>query len=125
VNAKHPEVYGLYDVETLRIEARELGDASDPQQWRKAWFTDQGFGIRSMDDRVIGYAGKFDKAPRSFTTNDGKGKFIWSTADEGRVILEGTLGGQSVSARLRRIDTSKLMLNDRGFHWISEFPFNR
>jgi uncharacterized membrane protein YphA (DoxX/SURF4 family) len=125
VNATHPEVYGLYDVETLRVGAREIGEASDPQRWRKAWFSDRGFGHRSMDDRSTGYPGKFVTGARTFAVNEGKGKLVWSAAEEGRVTLEGTLGGQSISARLRRIDTSKLQLNNRGFHWISEFPFNR
>jgi hypothetical protein len=34
------------------------------------------------------------------------------------------MGGSVLAVGLRRVDTSKLLLISRGFHWISEYPFN-
>jgi hypothetical protein len=31
----------------------------------------------------------------------------------------------AVTARMRRIETEKMLLVTRGFHWINERPFNR
>jgi hypothetical protein len=41
------------------------------------------------------------------------------------LILEGTFDGAPALIRLRKADLSKYQLPNRGFHWISEFPFNR
>jgi hypothetical protein len=35
------------------------------------------------------------------------------------------MGSQKVHMRLQLVDRSKFMLVSRGFHWVSEFPFNR
>ena len=38
--------------------------------------------------------------------------------------LEGTMDGQKIRARLRRMDESRFMLVSRGFHWVNEYPIN-
>jgi hypothetical protein len=43
----------------------------------------------------------------------------------GRLTLEGTLDGRKVRASLHRIETPRFQLKTRGFHWVSEYPFNR
>jgi hypothetical protein len=49
----------------------------------------------------------------------------WSRSDPDHLVIECTIGGIPVSARLRKVGISKFLLVNRGFHWISEFPFNR
>ena len=39
--------------------------------------------------------------------------------------LDGSVAGAVSSVRLKRFDSSKSLLMTRGFHWISEVPFNR
>lgn len=39
--------------------------------------------------------------------------------------MQGTLGNDALMIRMRRIGTAKFLLLSRGFHWISEVPFNR
>jgi hypothetical protein len=55
----------------------------------------------------------------------GTGSLAWTLPDSDHVVVEGKINGDSLYARLRRVDTSKLLLNSRGFHWINENPFNR
>jgi hypothetical protein len=43
----------------------------------------------------------------------------------GRLTLEGTLDGKQVRASLHKIDTPRFQLYTRGFHWVSEYPFQR
>jgi hypothetical protein len=117
---KHPPAYGLFDVETFRRAGEDRSAAV-----RKVWFMDQGIGIRNADDRVDNYPVKYDAAKRSITVNNGKGELTWWQPDDSHLQVEGKLDGSPVFARLRRIDSSKILLNSRGFHWINEFPFNR
>ena len=58
---------------------------------------------------------------------DPKSRSVLSYEQPGPEILTvaGAIDGQKITARLRRIDESKFQLVSRGFHWISERPFNR
>ena len=73
----------------------------------------------------IGYPGKYDDAKSAFTVSNGGNAVTWSRPDPDPLAIECTIGGVPVSARLRKFDMSKFVLVSRGFHWISEFPFNR
>jgi hypothetical protein len=35
------------------------------------------------------------------------------------------MGGSALAVGLRRMDTNRFLLINRGFHGISEYPFNR
>lgn len=43
----------------------------------------------------------------------------------GSILLSGEMDGKKVQAKLRKLPLNNFLLNSRGFHWISEFPFNR
>ena len=49
----------------------------------------------------------------------------WSHPDPSHLALNGDLDGSQVSITLHQIDKNKYLLMNRGFHWISEMPFNR
>jgi uncharacterized membrane protein YphA (DoxX/SURF4 family) len=125
VNVKHPDVYGLYDVEAFRLNSTPLENAADPARWRKAWFVDWGLGVTTMTDQVAALPGKFNPVKRIFATDGNVGSLTWNVPDSEHIVLEGKLWGNSIYARLRKIDTSKMILNGRGFHWINETPYNR
>jgi hypothetical protein len=40
-------------------------------------------------------------------------------------VIDGTFDGVRSTIRLRKIDLSKFLLTNRGFHWLNEQPFNR
>jgi hypothetical protein len=41
------------------------------------------------------------------------------------VRLSGHIARRRIEVRLHRVDESKFLLLSRGFHWITEYPFNR
>jgi uncharacterized membrane protein YphA (DoxX/SURF4 family) len=125
VDVKHPSIYGLYDVEAFRLNGTSLENAADPARWRKAWFLDSGLGVRTMTDQVTTFPGKFDAAKSVIAMDAGGGSLAWTVPDADHVAVEGRIAGDAIYARLRKIDTSKLLLNNRGFHWINETPYNR
>jgi hypothetical protein len=52
------------------------------------------------------------------------GQLRFTTPDPEHVVLEGTIGGEKMRVRLKRRDMPSLLVS-RGFHLISEGPFNR
>jgi hypothetical protein len=41
------------------------------------------------------------------------------------VVLTGVVEGKNIRAKLRSLDANGFLINQRGFHWINEVPFNR
>jgi hypothetical protein len=54
-----------------------------------------------------------------------KASFTFVRPAQDQLILDGAMDGQKVQLQLKLFDRSKLMLVDRGFHWINEYPFQR
>ncbi len=110
VKPERPPIYGLYDVE------------SGPANWRKFYAQRVNFaGARTADDQSLFFQTKYDKE----TIMLDKDKLTWSRPDPDHVVMQGTLNGAPTTIRLRKIDTSKFLLLNRGYHWINELPFNR
>ena len=42
-----------------------------------------------------------------------------------RLTIEGTLGRDTLKIKMKAKDLKEMRLPNRGFHWISEYPFNR
>ena len=45
--------------------------------------------------------------------------------NDSTLFFEGVWKTDSVQIRLNKFDTSKILLTNRGFHWINEYPYNR
>lgn len=110
-NPQRPPLYGLYEVE------------SGAPQWRKiAVDFPQSMAVRTAQDTQqfipTEYSGD------TITLNKRDRLTITRPGPDG-VILAGTLNGATATIRLKKIDTSKLLLLGRGFHWINEQPLNR
>ena len=43
-----------------------------------------------------------------------------SRPDQDHVLMEGKIGKDALTVQLKRIDPSKFLLLNRGFHWIQE-----
>jgi hypothetical protein len=104
-------LYGLYDVE-----------AGAPQ-WRKvAVDFPQQLAIRSPQD-TLQYI-QTEYAGNAVTLNR-KDRLTFTRPDPDHVVLEGMLDGSPATIRLKKIDTGKMLIFSRGFHWINEGAFNR
>jgi len=126
----NPPLYGLYDVEKFTQNGHELPPlTTDATRWRKVAVQFPGFiTVRAMDDSQRGFSAEYGKGANTVTLSQGKSPksvFTYTRPDADHVLLEGTLANNALSIQMRKIDTSKFLLVSRGFHWISEFPFNR
>jgi hypothetical protein len=121
-------LYGIWDVEEFTRDGQTLPPLlTDKTRWRR--FVTQrpnGVSLRSMDDSAHSYAVRFDIS-KSTILSDPAGKLMltWSRPDADHLTLAGTVDAHQVTARMKRMDDAKTNLLSRGFHWVSEMPFNR
>ncbi|HUA60679.1 MAG TPA: hypothetical protein VML19_18085 [Verrucomicrobiae bacterium] len=112
VSPQRPPLYGLYDVES-----------GAPSNWRKVIFeAPTSMAVRTAADEVVTFPVKY--AASSLRVN-GADDYTWSAPDASHLVLTGKWAGDPSTIRLRRIDPSQFLLHSRGFHWISEQPFNK
>jgi len=130
INVRRPPLYGLYDVEIFTRNGQEL-PPTDSTRWKTVSIQQpRNLGIRMMDASTKYYEAEYDAAKNTVALCEGADKshtnllaYAWPDAEH--VVLQGDLGTNSLSIRLRKIDTSNFLLVNRGFHWISELPFIR
>ena len=129
--APRPPLYGIWSVEELSINGELLPPmVTDQNRWRRAIFQRAG----SLIVQPMSGANQFyrlelsldDKKMALTKPNDPqwKSEFSFEDAEPGILTLEGQLEGKPARAKLVR-DESQFLLKTRGFHWISEAPFNR
>jgi hypothetical protein len=124
--------YGIWNVDELEIDG-QLRPAlvTDASRWRRVVFDYPSMlGIQLMSDSRQRFFLKMDPAQGIFnlTKRDDpqwKSALSYRQTAPGVLSLEGTMDGQKIRARIRRIGNPKFLLVDRGFHWINEYPFNR
>jgi hypothetical protein len=86
----------------------------------------RGLYIRTAADQRIYFQTAYDESKHTLKLTSGKqnGDFTYNQ-DAEHLILRGNLGGSPIIAGFHRLDESTFLLTSRGFHWISEYPFNR
>jgi hypothetical protein len=87
-------------------------------------------GILPADGPAVRFTGPIDPKTKTMKlTRRGEGQpsgeFSVDSSNPGLITLSGELDGKKIQARLRKLDEKDFLLRTRGFHWISEFPFNR
>ncbi|MGA8597525.1 MAG: hypothetical protein WB676_22650 [Bryobacteraceae bacterium] len=132
LHPQRPPIYGLYDVETFSLNNQVRPPlATDKTRWNKVMIESPTFfQVRVMDNSLQGWTARYDTTANRVAlsrSNDlsQQGFLIYSRSDAEHIVLEGNLGPDRLSVRLRRFDLSNYLLVSRGFHWINEFPFNR
>jgi hypothetical protein len=113
LNRPKAPINGLYEVESF------TPPVTDGTRWRRvAIQSPTAFSVRMMDDSSHVFNTEYNEAKSSVTIT---GKlYSYSRPDAEHVVLQG-----DSQIRLKRIDPSKFLLVNRGFHWINERPFNR
>ncbi len=129
---KRPPLYGLYDVETFTRNEQEIPPlTTGAARWKRVAIQyPTSFSIRMMDDSPKGYTAAYNEAQHTVALSMGaeksdKSTLEYSRPDADHVALTGKLGADTLSIRLRKVDPSRFLLVNRGFHWINELPFNR
>jgi hypothetical protein len=148
-----PELWGIYDVESFRSDGREFPPlTTDEVRW-KALLVDRALPVRldggetpgwitvqHMDGSLTQHSVELDEAIRTLTrlSEDqpskkrarGAGAEVkdilhYDQSDAGHLVLRGRWQGAQIEIHLRKRDLTSMELTGRGYHWISEVPFNR
>lgn len=132
VGGPKPPLYGLYEVEGFTRNGVELPPlTTDTTRWKRVIVQSPStISIRMMDDSARGYSTTYDAAKNSITLAAASDKtkrngFSYSWPDANHLVLTGALMNDTLAVKLRKVDPSKFLLVNRGFHWINERPFNR
>ena len=126
-------LYGIWNVEEFEVDGKASPPLiTDAQRWRRVVFDfPKSIAIQLMSDSRRRYGLDLDTEKMTLALvqpNDpsrSKTLFSYTRPEPGLLAMEGTLDGRKIKARLRRADTSDFRLLSRGFHWITEYPFNR
>lgn len=124
-------LYGIWSVEEVAVNG-ELRPPllTDQTRWRTAIFQFPGFLIvQPMSGPNQFYKLELDMEKKKMAlTNPSdpkwKAEFSFEESEPGLITLDGQLEGKPTRAKLLRTDESQFLLKRRGFHWISESPFN-
>ena len=130
------QLRGIWNVEDFAVDGQAHPSlVSDEQRWWHVVFDDPGpsrsiFAIQRINQSRQRFDLKMDAQKRSLalTKRDDpkwKSTLSYQQLGPGLLALEGTLDGQRIRARIRRVKNSQFRLIDRGFHWINEYPFNK
>lgn len=109
-------IYGLYRV-----------DSGAPSGWKKvAVEASDSLTVRFNNDSSRYFPVDYNLSRSTIELNKkaNLASFIWSRSGPLDVVLTGTFDGAPHTIHLHRID-DEIPLLKRGFHWISEVPFNR
>ena len=131
-DAPPPPLYGIYAVDEFVVNGQTRPPLfTDDLRWRR--FTFDRFslvGIEPADRPIERYRQKLDLKARTLQLTRTNGDPAWKagftvdTPSPGLVTLNGEMDGKTIQAKLRKLNMT-FPLYTRGFHWISEFPFNR
>jgi uncharacterized membrane protein YphA (DoxX/SURF4 family) len=112
-------LYGVWSVEHANVD------------WQQVVFDDYGYLVLQSREGTMQYYLQKTNAPTrtitisSYRDKHFKGVLRFIQMSPNRLRLWGHLGNRRIVASLQRVDASKFLLLHRGFHWISEHPFNR
>ncbi|MFL6263471.1 MAG: hypothetical protein ACJ76Y_27580 [Thermoanaerobaculia bacterium] len=122
---------GIWKVEALQADGREgPPPGAEALQWSRVVFGDSNVVAIRLASGSRRYGVELDPAHGTLAlTRRGdpawKALLAYQRPAPDRLTLAGTFDGHAVRASLHRIDESELPLLGRGFHWVSEYPFNR
>ena len=129
--AAPPALHGPWAVDEFTVNGQKRPQLiTDTALWQKVIFdTRAGLVAQGMDGKMLRFNAKIDldKRTLALTKRDDaewKGSLSYTFPANDAMAMDGKLGEEKVHIKLHRLD-GKYLLNTRGFHWFSEFPFNR
>jgi uncharacterized membrane protein YphA (DoxX/SURF4 family) len=125
-------LYGIWSVEEVAVNG-ELRPPllTDQTRWRRAIFQFPGLlVVQPMSGPNQFYKLDLNMEKKEMALTDPsdpnrKAEFSFEQSEPGLITLDGQLEGKPTREKLFRTDESQFLLRSRGFHWISEFPFNQ
>ena len=124
--ARSSPVAGLYRVERYEDVPTEAPSSElDHGPWIRAAAGASSFGVLFADGTFRRYWARLDAPSGALVLSrrdlDGVIALRWERVDSGHLVLQ----GDRFTVRLVAEDPAETVLLGRGFHWVSEYTFNR
>ncbi len=125
-------VRGSFRVTEMTLDGHPLGEIAPERRWTRVWVRSGGIWIYWTDGKgepfratgkIVG-PGPLDLSAWEDPKHERRG-LLDARLDGDTLTLEGAWDGQAVRAVATRIRDEDLLLMKRGFHWVSESPYNR
>jgi hypothetical protein len=128
-NSEKVSLFGKYDVELFVLNNDTLPALEvDTRRWKSVMISGRSVLVESMDGYKIAWNSMISEGMREINmmSRDGftTGKFFY-TIDKHGLQIKGTLNDNTMTVTFRRKSSNRFLLTDRGFQWISEYPFNQ
>lgn len=107
----------------------EDGDATTAA-WRQVVLTGNGFfTVLHQDGKPLRFFAAVDEKEAAITLRPRWGdaaptRLDFSRPDDRHLKIQGKVGELAVDALLVKVETPDFVLTSRGFHWITDYPFN-
>ena len=125
-------LYGIWDIDQLVLDGKAREPLlTDKDRWKRMIFDyPESVAFQRMDDALAHYGAAIDSKTQTVTLTKDDDKnwratFIYKRGPEDHLELDGSLDGHPARMVLRLKDRNQFLLVSRGFHWVSEVPFNR
>lgn len=131
--APKPPFHGIWNVEEFEVDGQiRPALVTDKTRWQRLIFEWPDFvNVQPMDDHQGQFlvlkleAGARKMVLTKFRDPKWKSELTFRKPGPGLFELQGVYEGKTIRARIRRVDENSYPLFGRGFHWISEYPYNR
>jgi hypothetical protein len=124
--------YGIWNVEKIEAQAKERASlAIEPESWRRIIFDSRhNVTMQLNSDKFQHYDLKMNSKTNALDLSrrdrpNWNATLRYERSEPEVLVLEGTWDNRLIRVQLRRLDITKFLLVNRGFHWINEYPFNR
>jgi hypothetical protein len=125
-------LYGIWDVKQQFIDGQVRSPLLDDSgRWRRIVFdSPTRIAFQRIDNSLMRYDANIDVRDKSITiTSDTdknwKAKFTIVRPAFDQLVLDGDMDGHKTRLLLKLFDLKQFNVIGRGFHWVSEKPYNR
>jgi uncharacterized membrane protein YphA (DoxX/SURF4 family) len=125
-------ILGVWSVQDYTVDGQQRPLAmNDAARWQRVILEySSRMGVQLMDAPSQRYPMELDEGSRSIklTSRDDPNwhaNLHYQVTPPDGMVLKGEVDGHEVEMKLQRKELSSFRLLNRGFHWVSEAPFNR
>ena len=124
-------LYGLYEAKTFIYKGDTLPPlVTDSFRWRYLMlqFKERAI-VKTMNDSFRSYKIRVGTISKGITmtdiVRDDNLYLHYSYTDDSLLMFKGTYSDDSLEVYFNKIELNTFRLNNRGYHWINEYPYNR
>ena len=125
-------LYGIWEVGQQSIDGQTRSPLlNDYGRWRRVIFDfPTRVTFQRIDESFARHGVTINVKDKTLALTDDidgnwKADFTFERPSPDQLTLDGTMDGHKTHLQLKLVDRNQFRLINRGFHWISEFPFNR